>query len=478
MDAFGDAVEMAWKAGSVPNHRSWGGWIKLPVHECSTAAPREYVCGVFFHNWTTISPNFGITDVLVEMLRGEVRAALEDWAACVACGEPGAGPCNVPHGGVGCDDSVCCEMVCALDPLCCDPGFGWDAACASYAMALCEDTPSNDDCVGEIDLHNCQVSAFDISNATPDGPTHLPECNWDASITKDLWYEYVATATGILTISVCTDDEAGDPTDPFDLWVGVYSDCICGAVQQTSLVDCTVGTAACGVGGTELDVFVTQGQCYKIRVGTGLPQTGTGLISLSCAIENDPQAEPTDLGDFTGSASFSTVGATTDGPSHPTCLGALDGQIHNDVWYTWTAPCTGTLMLDTCGTADFDTRLAVYDGCTGLPTDTTLLGCNDDDSACAGFTSRLIVPVSAGLCYLIRVGGYNGGAGSGELSIACAAPCPGDTDGDGDVDVDDLTAVILDWGTDGSRFNGDVDGTGDVNVDDLTVLILGWGPCP
>jgi hypothetical protein len=56
--------------------------------------------------------------------------------------------------------------------------------------------------------------------------------------------------------------------------------------------------------------------------------------------------------------------------------------------------------------------------------------------------------------------------------------CPADTDGDGDVDVDDLTAVILDWGTDGSANNGDIDGSGVVDVDDLTEVILGWGACP
>jgi YVTN family beta-propeller protein len=56
--------------------------------------------------------------------------------------------------------------------------------------------------------------------------------------------------------------------------------------------------------------------------------------------------------------------------------------------------------------------------------------------------------------------------------------CLGDIDGSGTVDVDDLTAVVLDWGTDGSQFNGDVDGSGVVDVDDLTLVILNWGACP
>jgi hypothetical protein len=62
-----------------------------------------------------------------------------------------------------------------------------------------------------------------------------------------------------------------------------------------------------------------------------------------------------------------------------------------------------------------------------------------------------------------------------QTPVACPAA---DLNDDGTVDVDDLTAVILDWGTDGSQFNGDVDGSGMVDVDDLTAVILAWGPCP
>jgi hypothetical protein len=421
-DAIAAEMDFAWKGGSfsgpsIGDYRSLAGWIRLPAHSCSTMPAREYVWGIFFDNATTISPNFSTTDVFIELIRGEMRTALEDWAACASCGEAGAGPCNIPHGDVGCDDAACCEAVCAINPLCCDPDFGWDASCASLAVALCDFTPNEDDCVAAPALYNCQVRSFDISNATSDGPTHLVECNWDASLTKDIWYEYTATGTGILTIEVCSDDEAGDPTDPFDLWVGVYADCICGAVQQASLLDCNVGTAACGQGGTLLGVPVTEGQCYKIRVAAGIPSLGTGKISLSCSVENDRSADATELGALIGLVTFSTASATTDGPAHRSCGFVGDDQVHNDVWFAWTAPCTGQVFLRTCGAADFDTRLAVYAGTT--PTEASLLGCNDDAQGCASFGSQLAVPVGAGKRYLIRVGGFNGAAGNGALDITC-----------------------------------------------------------
>jgi hypothetical protein len=54
--------------------------------------------------------------------------------------------------------------------------------------------------------------------------------------------------------------------------------------------------------------------------------------------------------------------------------------------------------------------------------------------------------------------------------------CPGDTDNDGDVDADDLTNVILQWGST-CPCNADVDNDNDVDADDLTIVILNWGSC-
>jgi hypothetical protein len=57
-----------------------------------------------------------------------------------------------------------------------------------------------------------------------------------------------------------------------------------------------------------------------------------------------------------------------------------------------------------------------------------------------------------------------------------SAACLADTNGAGIVNVDDLTVIILAWGTDDPDADTNADGT--VDVDDLTAVILGWGPCP
>ncbi len=125
-----------------------------------------------------------------------------------------------------------------------------------------------------------------------------------------------------------------------------------------------------------------------------------------------------------GVTAFDTTGATTDGPAEPACTSGA-GPV-NDIWYNYNADFTGDLKVTTCeeknGSATFNTVVVVYDGCTCAPL--FLLGCNDDDpvNPCGtgpgGFHSTVTVPVVAGNCYKIRVGGFAGGdAGPGELTI-------------------------------------------------------------
>ncbi|MHC4832966.1 MAG: hypothetical protein ACYTFH_03530 [Planctomycetota bacterium] len=53
------------------------------------------------------------------------------------CGDPGAGSCDTPHPTGACDDEVCCESVCGIDPTCCSAS--WDAFCVALASKFCVD---------------------------------------------------------------------------------------------------------------------------------------------------------------------------------------------------------------------------------------------------------------------------------------------------------------------------------------------------
>ncbi|HAW96280.1 MAG: hypothetical protein CMJ33_00860 [Phycisphaerae bacterium] len=45
------------------------------------------------------------------------------------------GPCDEPHGGLGCVVDECCEAVCDVDANCCS--IGWDEFCATIADEIC-----------------------------------------------------------------------------------------------------------------------------------------------------------------------------------------------------------------------------------------------------------------------------------------------------------------------------------------------------
>jgi hypothetical protein len=134
--------------------------------------------------------------------------------------------------------------------------------------------------------------------------------------------------------------------------------------------------------------------------------------------ENDHcmTARPLGFGRFP----FTTLHTDTDGPPLISeCADtATGGRYTNDVWFRFVPPVSGGLAVSTCNHAGFDTNIVIYGSCDGVP-----LACNDDDSACGGGTSRLVVPCTAGQLYLIRIGG-KGVTGTGEIDIALGDPAP------------------------------------------------------
>lgn len=131
---------------------------------------------------------------------------------------------------------------------------------------------------------------------------------------------------------------------------------------------------------------------------------------------NDNCAAAIPVGD--GSLTYANFGATTDGPNESQCNFFGRTQIDADVWYVYTATCTGAAVLSLCR-SDYDTKLAVYRGA-ACPAQ-NLLDCSDDDcGAGAEFVqSRVEVGVQSGRAYLVRVGGYAGAQGIGRLTISC-----------------------------------------------------------
>ncbi|HPF38294.1 MAG TPA: hypothetical protein P5081_12015 [Phycisphaerae bacterium] len=198
---------------------------------------------------------------------------------------------------------------------------------------------------------------------------------------------------------------------------------------------------ACCIGG---------GQCVEITENDCLAQGGTydfGQFScefFACPPANDDCANPTPVTE--GSYLFTLSGATTDGDELPQffdgCWQGLaeENFIDNDVWFTYTASCTGVVQIDTCGSYDLgdssNTTIGVYDDCVTCPpsSETNLIVCNNAEMPApvqlcfgnggAGQDAAIRFDAIAGLCYKIRVGTENGTpSGVGVLNIVCGGAC-------------------------------------------------------
>lgn len=156
---------------------------------------------------------------------------------------------------------------------------------------------------------------------------------------------------------------------------------------------------------------------------------GDGVSSALASIPpNDNCASSTAIAG-PGTFNFDNSMATLDGGAHVACIdAAVDpiGTIDHDVWYCWTAPCTGPVVIQTCNQTTVDSKLAVYDGCTCPATSANLLGCDDDGCGTGSFLqSRRTFLAETGQNYLIRLGTYPGDIGDPNNPNDDLPPAPG-----------------------------------------------------
>ncbi|MCG8405193.1 MAG: hypothetical protein MI923_08360 [Phycisphaerales bacterium] len=132
---------------------------------------------------------------------------------------------------------------------------------------------------------------------------------------------------------------------------------------------------------------------------------------------------------FEGMTQFSTLFASDDEIIDDACGFGANNEIGQDIWYLYTASDSGLLTISTCNPpADFDTRIAVYEGNTcPINDDPRLIDCADDpDPPVCGDNAYLTIPVLEGKDYLIRLGGEPGANGAGTLNLTFGSlpACP------------------------------------------------------
>lgn len=133
-----------------------------------------------------------------------------------------------------------------------------------------------------------------------------------------------------------------------------------------------------------------------------------------------------------GPFAFDFSQATFDTPIIQQCgSGPVDGS--RDLWYCWTASCTGQMTVTTCNQTTADTIIAIYPGCLCPQAPAHPSCCNDDtnDPVC-GVQSTVTCDVQCGQQYMIQIAEKNFGGlppEAGTFSIECAgSPCGQPTD--------------------------------------------------
>lgn len=275
-------------------------------------------------------------------------------------------------------------------------------------------TPPNDACANAAPLISGATVTGSTTCATPDGTATCGSSN----ATRSVWYHYVAPCTGMAAVHTCGST--------YDTVLSVYTGTCSALTQLPGSQGCNDDASADPCAGSVRSYIAfpaTAGQTYYIRV-SGF-SGGTGAYSLTLVPpappSNDACATPLTIAN--GNHSFDTRCATTDGTSSSDCAVGDSNDVTNDLWYNYTASCTGTLTVSTCNGANFNTRIAIYsaaDPCNS----TTPRACADDATGCGDNTTQVSLPVMAGEMLRIRVGGHNGAVGTGALTVSCDTICP------------------------------------------------------
>ncbi len=228
--------------------------------------------------------------------------------------------------------------------------------------------PTNDLCSQATAITADGTYLGNNTGATTDGGQI--NCGSVGAGVNDIWWTWTSPGTGGVTFTTCGSS--------IDTILSVHTDCPGSLVNSVacnddvSSLNCPGGTPANRQ--SSVTFAATTGTKYFIRVAGFNSATGNVQLNLTSFAppSNDACANPEVL-----TANLS-IGRLYNATNENDVL--CDSGITRDIWYTFVAPCNGTLVVSTCGSRDFygdntgpDTVLGLFDACGG-----TALACNDD----------------------------------------------------------------------------------------------------
>ncbi|MDP6539526.1 MAG: hypothetical protein QF903_07690 [Planctomycetota bacterium] len=301
---------------------------------------------------------------------------------------------------------------------------GAAAGAGLFTTSIGTGVNGSDDCATATAISGQGTFFYDLTSATTgtEGQSESLCCSVaTCMIDGDVWYNWTADATGQALLTTC-----GLSVD--DTKIAVYPGTNC----PTTGSSLACNDDACGLQ-TTLCFPVTAGTDYTLQLGTYPGKVGcTGEFSITIGNSGggaDDCAMPDPIAGQ-GSFNFDTTCATTgtEGQSESLCFAFGTSGINFDVWFAWTADCSGPTEVSTCAGASHDTKIAAYQG-NGCPTSGLALACNDDT---CGLQSTINFQAQQGSTYTLQIGSFPGAtAGSGSFSVL-TSPCDGGGPGTAD----------------------------------------------
>jgi len=273
------------------------------------------------------------------------------------------------------------------------------------------DDPSTTHCLYYYDSGEDMIYEFTVTEAMDVDVTLDP---------KGTTYSGVALGIACPPTDDCITaayDSSGDPktTDCVHLEPGTYYI----QVDTWSTPDCipdfdlTIDACVVPVGRCCLDPWPT---CEDLTAAECANSNGVWDETLDCTtpcpapLANDDCADATVVTDGTPAAEGDNCDAGDD-DAEASC----QSNSNKDVWFEYTATCTGIVTVDTENSGQSDTVLSVYDSCGG-----TELQCDDDGGT--SFLSSASFNATQSVTYYIRLASYSSGCGDYDLNIGCVVP--------------------------------------------------------
>ncbi len=341
---------------------------------------------------------------------------------------------------------------------------GVPAGQGSIAFDCAAGAPANDSCAGAEPLAATGVALSSFASATLDGSA---ECD-AGQAAADVWFVLDApTCNGALTLTTCGSfNTFGVATS-----LAIYSDC-----DNPTPIACSAGNgdaSSCGdAAGSPSDALLSlaiSGQTrYYVRVAALNGVLSPFTLTTTYTPDGDRCESAIAVGGVPNSAVVCTFGASPDGPADD-LFGAFP-----DLWFLLDPQCAGIVTVDTCGSPDVDSRVAIYNNPGTCPSSADLLFFNElDGPTCAGQAASISFQVAAGATYYVRVGGTDNSAIT--VSFTCAGSGnPVDFNGDGNVDPDDLSDFIAAFFTQPQDPRADFNLDGFIDPDDLSDFIAAY----